>query len=248
MNFRRVLAALTATCFLLPTAPAQADVPFYEPVSPTGSVLVLTRPVPVGEVVPLPAVAETEVVWTRRTAWLTHGLSATLEGQVVTYDGALPDAEVRLYARPAGERGWRYLASRRTTTDTGAFRFTHRPSRKTSYKVQYVAEWAYTSSQASATVGVKRRITSAVYASSNGTFTMSGSISPRSADKVVRLQRKTCSSCSWSTVTSTTASSTSTYRLRFAGPRSGTWDFRAYTSGDSYYLTSYTGTWSIHAG
>lgn len=165
---------------------------------------------------------------------------------MVTVDGALPNAAVRLYARPVGQRDWTYVAARRTSTDRGLFRFdTHKPVRNTDYRVDYVAEWAYQPSSESATVKVRRKISSTVTRDGD-TFVMSGSIAPKSPGKTVRLQRKTCSGCSWTTVKSTTASSSSAWRFRFSGPtKRGTWYFRAYTPSDSRLSTGYSGTWSI---
>ncbi|MQA63121.1 MAG: hypothetical protein GEU86_16885 [Actinophytocola sp.] len=246
----RLAAILTAVAAIgvLAGPVAQADTSVGASVSRTGAVLEMTRPVPVvGTGDPVISVVPTEVAWTRHTSWLTYGYRSLLEGQVVTVDGAVPNAAVKLYARPVGQSGWSYVATRRTSSATGIFRFDmHKPVRKTDYRVIYGPEWAYTASRAYVTVNVKRKITSTVTRNSDGTFTMTGSIAPKSAGKTVRLQRKKCGSCSYSTIKSITASSTSTYRFRFTGPTTrGTWYFRAYTPSDSGFLTSYSGYWTI---
>lgn len=243
-----MLTAFVAGIGALAGPAAQAETATGAPVSRTGTVLELTRPVPViGTGDPVISVVPTDVAWTRHTSWLTYGYRTLLEGQVVTVDGAVPNAAVKLYARPVGQSGWSYVASRRTSSNLGIFRFdTHKPVRKTEYRVSYVPEWAYSASRAYVTVDVKRKITSTVTRAGDGTFTMTGTIAPKSAGKTVRLQRKTCGSCSYSTIKSITASSTSTYRFRFAGPATrGTWYFRAYTPSDSGFLTSYSGYWTI---
>lgn len=242
------LTALVAAISALTGVTAQAETTVGQPVSRTGAVLEMARPVPVvGTGEPVIGVAPTDVRWTRHTAWLTYGARSLLEGQVVTVDGALPNAAVRLYARPVGQRDWSYVAARRTSTNTGIFRFdTHKPVRNTDYRVDYAAEWAYQPSSESATVKVRRKISSSLARNSDGTFTMSGWLAPKSPGKTVRLQRKTCSSCSWSSIKSTTASSSSTWRFRFSGPtKRGTWYFRSYTPSDSRFLAGYSGTWSI---
>lgn len=241
------LTALAAAANLLTGAAAQAETTVGYPVSRTASVLELARPVPVvGTGDPVIGVAATEVRWTRRTGWLTYGMRSLLEGQVVTVDGALPNAEVRLYARPVGWQRWNHISSRRTSTDTGLFRFGgHKPIRNTDYRVDYVPEWAYAASSGFATVKVRRKITSTVTRNTDGTFTMKGAIAPKSPGKTIRLQRKKCQKCSWSTIKSTTASRWSTWRFRFSGPRRGTWYFRAFTPRDPRFLAGFSGSWAI---
>lgn len=241
-----LFALLTSVSVVLVAAPAQADTTLYTPVSPTGSALLTTRPVPLvgtGEV--SVGVIDTDVRWTRRTSWLVFGRRALLEGQVVTVDGALPDAPVRLHAKPYG-KAWRPVATTRTSTDEGVFRFTHRPWRKTRYQVEYAGEWAYTPSETKATVNVRRDITSDLKRNNDGSFTMRGALAPKSPGKTVRLQRKTCRSCSWSTIDATTASRYSTWRFRLSGPtRQGTWFFRAVTPRDPAFLKSFGDTWAL---
>ncbi len=241
-----LLTLLTGVGTVLVSAPAQADTAFYAPVSPTGSALLTTRPVPLvgsGEV--SVGVVQSDVRWTRRTSWLVFGHRALLEGQVVTMDGALPDAPVQLFAKPYG-RSWRPIATTRTSTESGVFQFTHKPWRKTRYRVEYAGEWAYTASEAEATVNVRREITSDLKRNADSTFTMRGALAPKSPGKTVRLQRKTCQSCSWSVIKSTSASRDSTFRFRFSGPsRRGTWYFRAITPRDPAYLKSFGDVWAL---
>lgn len=241
-----LFALLTGVSAVLVAAPAQADTTIYAPVSPTGAALLTARPVPLvgsGEI--SVGVVDTDVRWTRRTNWLVFGHRALLEGQVVTVDGALPDAPVRLHAKPYG-KAWRPIATTRTSTDAGVFRFTHKPWRKTRYRVEYAGEWAYAASEAKATVKVRREITSELKRNADGTFTMRGALAPKSPGKTVRLQRKTCRSCSWSVIKSTSAARDSTFRFRLSGPsRRGTWYFRAITPRDPAYLRSFGDVWAL---
>ncbi|MPY78791.1 MAG: hypothetical protein GEV04_09865 [Actinophytocola sp.] len=246
----RVVAALvtllTSVGAVLVAAPAQAGTTVYAPVSPTASALLITRPVPlVGSGEASVGVAHTEVYFTRRTSWLVFGRQALLEGQVVTVDGALPDAPVQLHAKPYG-RSWRPVATTRTSTDNGVFRFTHQTWRTTLYRVEYAGEWAYAPSETTATVDVRRKITSEMKRNADGTFTLRGALAPKSPGKTVRLQRKTCGSCAWSTVRATTASDRSTWQFRLSGPpRRGTWYFRAVTPPDPAFLRSLSDTWAL---
>lgn len=244
----RLIAAATAAVAmagLFSTAPAHAEVPYYEPVSPTASVVAVATPLPVS---PNLGAVEAQVSWTRRSTLLTYGGKSLLEGQVVTWDGALPDAEVVLYARPAGSSAWTRVATRRTSSSTGIFRFDHAPARITDYRAVYRGELVYSASEATARVQVRRKISSRMTRNSDGTFTMSGAVAPKYAAKAIRLQRKTCSRCSWSTIKSAATSSTSTWKFRITPPaKPGTWYFRAYVSRDSFFTTGYSDTWYLRA-
>lgn len=249
----RMLAAAMAMAVaagVIAGSSANADVPVYHPVSKTGTIFATAKAVPVvGDAIPAVGVMGTEVYWTRRSTALTYGTAATLEGQIVTVDGALPGAEVALYARPAGYTNWTRLTTARTRSDNGVFRYTsHKPSRNTDYRAVYGGDTIYAGTESKVRVNVRRNITSSLKQVSGSSFTMSGVVSPKTVGKTIRLQRKTCPSCSWSTIKSSTTSSTSTYRFGVTGPsRPGTWYFRAYTPSDSYFLTSYTDTWLIRA-
>lgn len=235
-----LVAALTAS-------PAQAQGSSYARVSQVGSILLITEPVPLvgsGDLV-LPMVS-TEVVLTKRTVAVSYASRTLFEGQVITFDGALPKATVRLYAQPVGQKHRDLVATALTSKSRGIFRFdTNKPARKTSYTVEYVSKYVYASSKVSATVEVYRKITSQMAQNSDGTLTMRGSIAPKSPRKTVHLQRKTCASCSWSTIESRTASSDSKYAFRFSGPPRGTWYFRVVTPSDDGFRTSTSATWAV---
>lgn len=245
----RLVAAVTAAVAwagFFAAVPAHAEVTYYERVSPTGSILAEATPLPVSASV---GVLGTAVRWTRRSTLVTYGGKSLLEGQVVTWDGAVPDAEVTLLARRVGSSVWATVATRRTSSSTGIFRFdTHAPVRITDYRAVYRDELLYSASEATARVDVRRKISSKMTRNLDGTFTMSGAVAPRYAGKTVRLQRKTCSSCSWSTIKSATTYSTSTWRFRITPPsKPSTWYFRAYTAKDSSFVASYSGTWYLKA-
>ncbi|MQA63258.1 MAG: hypothetical protein GEU86_17610 [Actinophytocola sp.] len=179
------------------------------------------------------------------------------EGQVVAHSEAgsddlgyrytdpLEDAPVALYARPVGWSTWKRVATGRTNSET-VFRFaSHKPSRNTDYKVVYPGELIYAASSVTKRVGVRRVISSSMTSNGDGTYTMRGSVAPKVSGKTVRLQRKTCSSCAWSTVKSTKTSSSSTWAFRVTAPTSGSRRYRVYTPADSRFLTSYSGVWTL---
>lgn len=232
------------------TTTAEAESSAVSRVSTAGTVFAAVRDVPVaGSALPGAGLLTSQINWTGTTASLTYGAAAILRGQVVIADGALPGAAVALYARPAGSSSWTYLGTRTSSTSTGIFRFeTHRPARNTDYRAVYRGEFLFAASSASTRVNVRRVLTSTMSDNSDDTFTMSGSVAPKYAGKLIRLQRKTCASCSWSTITSSVTSSTSGWRFRVSGPSSvGTWSYRTYVPGDSTFLTSYSDTWLIRA-
>lgn len=236
MIIRSLVAALFAAV-LLPAQPALAA-------TNTGTTPAAESPV---------AVIDTWIHWTRRTTWLTYGGTSVLEGQVVAevdalgYTEPLQDAAVALFARPAGSSEWTRVATGVTDSDT-VFRFNdHQPSRNTDYRVVYQGDLLYKESSATTRVNVRRVITSTVTRNDDGTLTMRGTVVPKVAGKTVRLQRKTCVSCSWSTLRSTTTTPRSTWAFRVTAPtsRDHTWFYRAVTPQDRDFLTSFSGTWKI---
>lgn len=236
-------AAVAVVISTLVAATAEATTIYAEPVSPTAAV-VLAAPLPVAE--PL-GVFSTQVRWTRRSAQVTYGVRSVLEGQVVTGDGALPGVDVRLLARPVGASGWTRVGIRRTSADSGIFRFdTHLPTRTTDYRAVFGGASLYRASEASARVVVVRKISSTMSRAADGTFTMAGTVAPRYSGRTIRLQRKTCTSCAWSTVSTATTSGTSGWRFRVTGPSSrGTWSYRAVTPADTSYPLSTSMTWLV---
>lgn len=236
------LGVVVAVVGLLFVVPAEAETSYGEPVSPTAALL-LGAPIPVSASV---GVFTTEVRWTRRTDRVTYGTAALLEGQVTTSDGALPDVAVHLYGRPVGARDWSPVATRRTSAANGRFRFDPVPVRTTDYRVVFRGELLYGASEAVTRVSVARKVTSAMARNADGTFTMKGTVAPRYVGRTVRLQRKTCSSCAWTTISSAETSSTSTWKFRVTGPgKPGTWSFRAVVPSDSYFLAGSSDTWLI---
>lgn len=231
------------------TAPAQASTSRGAPVSPTGRVVSQT-PAPLTSIDPVPgtSLVGTDVSTTRWTSRLVFGRPALLEGQVLVDDGALPDAPVTLYARPVGGDRWTRAGSTLTSSDTGLFEFdTVVPTGITDYRVVYDGGLVYSSSGQTTRVQVARRVRDALVRLTSGDFRLRGSLAAPVRDKRVYLQRRTCSTCSWSAVSRTSTDPRSRWSFDLVGPtRRGTWFFRAVVPADSRFVTSYGDhVWSL---
>lgn len=122
----------------------------------------------------------------------------------------------------------------------------HRPARNTDYRVVYRGELIYAPASTTKRVHVQRRLASTVTSSADGTYTLRGTVTPKVAGKIVRLQRAKCPTwCSFSTVKSTKTTSRSTWSFRVAFPTGSSWSYRAYALSDRYFTDSYSDAWSI---
>jgi hypothetical protein len=191
---------------------------------------------------------DTEIRWTRWHTRVVFGTRATLEGQVVTEDGAIPDAAVSLLARPAGSEEWETVGSATADSDTGVFSFTClQPTRTTDYRAVYQGTILYTASEGRRKVQVARRVPDSMTQVAATRFRFQGSVEPRYAGRPLVLERKGCSSCRWSTVARTRTTSRSAWRFTidvsgFTGDR---W-YRAVVPGDASYARSYSArTWRL---
>lgn len=247
---RRTLVALTttviATVGLVSTASAHAATGQPSRVSTAVSPPAVAAAAPLAAESTDSAVIATQVVWTRRSTRVVYGSYAVLEGQVQRAEGAIPNLQVKLYAKPVGSDNWSYLTADHTDAGTGLFRFDRKPFRNTNYKAVFSGDATYAGSDAIARIDVRRKLSSAMVKNSDGSFKFYGSVAPAYHGKKVGLQRKKCSTCSWSTIGSTTSSGESMWRFRLTGPTSRTtWYYRAYTPNDSYFLAGYSDAWKI---
>ena len=187
-------------------------------------------------------VEETAIRWTRWHTRVVYGESATLAGQVVTEDGALPEATVELYAREAGSQKWEWVDSAATDPETGVFTFSClQPTATTDYRARYEGTLLYAPSHGDREIAVARRVPDSMKRVAPGRFLFNGSVQPTYADQPVQLQRKDCSDCRWRTVASTDSTSQSRWRFtidasRFTGSR---W-YRAVVPADNSYVRSYS--------
>jgi hypothetical protein len=182
----------------------------------------------------------TSIRWVRWHKRVTYGDMATLDGQVVTEDGALADATVDLLVREPGEDGWRHTQTATTDPETGVFSFAClKPSVTTQYRAVYDGNLYYGGSQGTRKVGVARRVPDAMKQVRAQRFRFSGSVEPTYRQQPVLLQRKDCPTCRWRTVTrkSTTHRSRWSFAIdtsTFSGKR---W-FRAVLPADEQYVRS----------
>lgn len=232
--------------------PAHASAAARAPISRVGAVIAAAPLSAVRQHAgPVPGVVATEIHWTRWSRQLVYGHSSILEGQVVTADGALPDADVDLYARRAGSTRWSLVASTATSSDTGVFRFDrHVPSATTTYRVVFEATVVYSRSEATKTVRVARRVRDSMTRIDSSAFRFGGSVAPTYSDRRIILQRRQCSGCTWSTVASKNTTARSRWSFRLTGPTTrGTWYYRAVVPADQLFVTSYSDhTWALTRG
>lgn len=198
-------------------------------------------PVTTHDVGPVPGAIATDIRWTRWSRLVVYGGRTTLQGQVVTDDGAVPDAEVDLYARRAGASRWRQVGTTVSSASTGVFAFgDHAPSATSDYRVVFAGDLLYAAAEATRRVPVARRVRDTMRRIDANHYRLRGSVAPAYRGRVVLLQRKTCARCAWSTQARGHTSSTSRWRFRVAGPTNRrTWYFRAVVPADSRFVRSY---------
>lgn len=190
---------------------------------------------------PVISVVDTEINWIRWTTPLTYGRRAALEGQVVAnvnqepvlrYQDPRPYAPVELWARPVGRAIGRPLLPA-APASTRCFASATSRSAIRDYRVVDRGELIYAPSSATVRINVRQVISGSVRSNSDGTSTLRGTLTPTVAGKSVRLQRKTRSTCSWSTIRSTTTSSRSSWSFRITHPTgAGTWSYRVHAPRD----------------
>lgn len=183
---------------------------------------------------------ETRIRWTHFHRQVVSGASATLQGQVVTEAGALPDERVDLWARAAGAAAWTMVASEHTDPETGVFRFDClAPESSTAYRAVFEPTLTHAGSRAVRTVEVARRMPDALRQVGTARFVISGSVRPSYAARPVVLQRRSCARCSWRTVHRATTTQRSTWRLPIDASRlRGRHLFRALTPADTEHVAS----------
>lgn len=235
--------ALVALAGLLLVGPLQPQSSASVCSSPGGRTSTQSLVALVAETTGVPfGLEDTEVRWVRWHTRVVYGDTATLEGQVVTQDGAIPDARVDLLAKEAGAQDWVTVDSATSDSDTGVFSFTClRPTRTTAYRAVYHGTLLYGGSEGDRTVEVARRVPDSMTRVAPDRFRFQGSVEPRYVARPVLLQRKDCSSCRWRTVSRATTTARSGWRFTidvsgFTGSR---W-YRAVVPADDLYVRSYS--------
>ena len=185
-------------------------------------------------------VVETRIRWVRWNKKVLYGDGAVLDGQVVTDDGAIPDATVNLYAKDATSPEWTRIQSATTDPETGIFSFVClEPAVTTRYRAVYEGALYFQESRGEKRVGVVRRVPDSMKQVTGERFRFRGAVRPAYAHRRVLLQQKACDSCRWRTVerTSTTAHSRWGFTIdtsTFAGRRY----VRAVVPGDASFVRS----------
>lgn len=222
MGLRLLLATVTVVASVaLPAPPAVATTCVPQSSTP-----------PVGPEA-LPTQESTQVRWTRISRTVRYGDLVSLQGQVVTGDGALGDAEVHLFQRPVGG-SWSQVASTTSDHETGVFFFgCLTPAHTTSYRVVYAGELLYAGSEATHQVGVARQVPDRMRESTPTRLVYAGAVSPDYRGPVV-LQRR--SGRHWNRVDVDRTDDRSTWRFVLRTPRSGS--YRAVVPADRRFVLS----------
>lgn len=245
----RAAIALAMLAGLLLVGPMQSQASAGICASPGGSTTTQSAVALVSRASGVPVgLEDTEIRWVRWHTRVVYGDTATLKGQVVTQDGAIPDATVDLVAREAGSSKWVSVGSATSDSETGVFSFTClKPIRTTEYRAVYHGTLLYGGSEGDRTVEVARRVPDAMTQVAPDQFRFQGSVEPRYVARSVLLQRKSCSSCSWRTLSRATTTARSEWRFTidvsgFTGSR---W-YRAVVPADDLYVRSYsTRSWQL---
>lgn len=213
------------------------DAPTMAPVAPTAA-----PTVPVVQ-------QETRIHWTRYHRRVVVGTMPTLQGQVVTSDGAVGGAEVDLFARTASDTAWRHVASATADEETGVFTFgCQLPERTTDYRVVHEPTAFHGGSSGVRRVAVARRLPDELEQAGARGFVLSGGIVPGDRALPVQLQRRSCQDCAWQTVDRTTSDRRARWSFRIGIARlrgDRTW-FRVTAPGDEHNARGFgDGVWRI---
>jgi hypothetical protein len=186
-------------------------------------------------------IESTSIRWVRWHTRVVYGDMATLDGQVVTENGAIPDATVDLFVREAGSEDWRHTQSARTDPETGVFSFAClEPTVTTEYRAVYGGNLYFSSSRGDRNVGVARRVPDGMKQVAPDRFRLSGSVAPSYRQRPVMLQRRNCPTCRWHTVTRKDSTDRSRWSFTLSSSSfSGDRWFRAVVPADEQYVRSF---------
>ena len=172
------------------------------------------------------------------TTKLTYGGSARISGVLRWNGSVLGGRTMALFAQKVGSSTWS-KASSTTTTSTGTYAFTTKPTVNTRYKVGYAGSGSAGGAEsATVTVGVAPSVSIAASRTSlyyGGTVTFSTTVKPGHAGRSIALQR--WNGTAWVTITSRTLSSTSTASATVKPPARGTLRYRWLVGSHTDHLT-----------
>lgn len=197
-----------------------------------------------------PGMEETYIRWTRWNRRVTYGDTTALEGQVVTDNGAVARATVRLLARTASAREWTAVGSVATDSETGVFAFTClHPNPTTDYRVVFDGDGYYRPSQAARRVRVARQVPDRMRQVAPERFRYAGAVRPRYVGETVRLQTKSCRRCRWRTTQTDLTNRRSRWAFSIAADtiRGRDWFRVVVPASDGYVRTRSAHVWWIRA-
>jgi hypothetical protein len=192
-------------------------------------------------------IESTSIRWVRWHKRVVYGDMATLDGQVVTDDGAITNATVDLYVREAGADDWRHRQSATTDPETGVFSFDClQPTVTTEYRAVYSGNLYFGSSQGNRKVAVARRVSDTMKQVAAHRFRLIGSVQPSYRQRPVLLQRKECPTCRWRTVERKDSTDRSRWSFTISSSTfSGKRWFRAVVPADQQYVRSGARAWRL---
>jgi hypothetical protein len=169
---------------------------------------------------------------------VVSGTGAALSGVLKTSAGAAVSGKsVTVQSRPVGATSWTTAATV-TTTSTGGWSATVKPTENREFRAVFAAATPYTaSSSGTTTVLVAPKITrklSATTVKKGAKVTFTGTVSPAHKGKTVALQR--LQSGTWVTKKSATTSTTSTYKLVWKTDSTKDFRWRVYMAKDAQHV------------
>ena len=150
-----------------------------------------------------------------------------------------------LQRRTRTEQDYSVLTQTATTDANGRYVFARRVTATAAYGTYYAGDGGVQYSEAYSATARKilaMRDFNAGKRKANGTLYFRGNINPGWGGKKVALQRKTCSSCSWSTVATRTASSSGAWSFPVAYPKKvgPVWRYQAVVAASGDFEKSYS--------
>ena len=164
----------------------------------------------------------TTIWWLDFSHMRPAGRMVDVKGQVASHRkgqrGALAGARVKLYRRLDGSSRWVYLGSQRTSTSSAPeFSFTTQARQRAHYKVTFAGDSSFGPSSAVTWVNVYRLFVGVM--TDGGRFaTLHGHVTPFYTHKAISLQKRSCPSCSYTTVQTKTTGTGGTYSFSLPAP------------------------------
>lgn len=237
MTLRTTVVGLTAAALLVTPAAATAVAPADSAASG-----------PTTQVAPATAAARNNT-WVRflrfdhTRPWRggVH-IKGQVAARVAGQRGALRGVRVTLYRQLDGRSRWVRLARTTTSrTDRPKFRFDVRAKANADYRVVFRGNARFQPSRAATHVAVHRIFNAKLR---DGTGRFRGRVQPNYGNKIIYLEKRPCSTCSWHRVRSNRTGSLGYWRFKVGAPRSGRWWWRVSVPGSTAYIRSISGVFT----